>query len=158
MIFGKKKKLIKNCALYISDKHNHLIVAPRIENKDGLNMEQENSKGFDLPISEEDLGQEIINAMNLYKFVNIGLEGKKISDWPAYKASKSKSMKAFENDYVYIGISNQNDGNLIMDIEGKPNQNSLYWVKSSISFYADKSEIGKQILETFKICKTGQLI
>lgn len=126
-----------------------------MENKAGLNMEQENSFGFDLPISEEELGQKIIDAMNNYKFANIGLEGKKRSDWPAYKASKSQSIKAFENDYMYIHISNQNHGNIIMDIEGRPHQNSLFWVKSSISFYADKSEIGKQIQKTYEICKTG---
>ncbi|MDX1651902.1 MAG: hypothetical protein R3277_05385 [Brumimicrobium sp.] len=157
MIFGKKRKLIKNCALYISDKHNHLVIAARMENKDGLNMEQENSNGFDLPISEEDLGQEIIDAMNKYEFADIRLEGKKMSDWPAYKASKSKSIRAFENDYMYISISNQNEGNIIMDIEGRPHQNSLFWVKSTISYFADKSEIGKQLMQTFEICKTGQL-
>ncbi|MEX2483777.1 MAG: hypothetical protein WED10_04440 [Brumimicrobium sp.] len=108
MIFGKKKKLIKNCALYISDKHNHLVIAPRMENKDGLNMEQENSNGFDLPISEEDLGQEIIDAMNKYKFADINLKERKCQIGQHTKLQKANEGAGYAGGIASAAVDGVN--------------------------------------------------
>jgi hypothetical protein len=93
MIFGKKRKIIKNCALYISDKHNHLVIAPRMGNKDGLNVEHENSNGFDLPISEEDLGQEIIDVMNNINLLILDLKERKCKIGQRTKLQKANQLE-----------------------------------------------------------------
>jgi hypothetical protein len=156
MLF-RRKKLIKNCMVFLSDKHQHLVIAARQENKAGIIMEQEECITMEFPASEEKLGMEVVKAVNKYRLLDISVANFKKTDWPAYKASKSKSVRAFEADYTPISVTCQNSGNIILDIDGKPYQRSVFSIKSTIPFHVDKDQIGSRVLRLFEVCKSGTL-
>lgn len=156
MLF-RKKKLAKHCSVYISDKHDQIIIAPRHINKAGIIYEQENCKTLSKSTSFSELGTEIIDSMNLFSLKDTNLRETKLTDWPSFKHSKSKSVRAFEQEYINISVDSCNEYNLIIDIEGLPNKVSELKVKSTISFYADKEEVGKRIMKVYESCLTGKL-
>jgi len=156
MLF-KKKKLAKHCSVYISDKQEEIIIASRHVNKAGIIYEQENCKTLLKSVSFSELGTQIIDSMNLFSLKDKNLRESKLTDWPAFKHSKSKSVRAFEKEYVNISVVSCNEYNLIIDIEGFPYKDSELKVISTISFYADKEEIGKRIIKVYEACLTGKL-
>lgn len=95
--------------------------------------------------------------MNRFSLKDINLRDKKITDWPSFKHSKSKSVRAFEQEYIHISIDSSNEYNLIIKIEGFPCKDSELTIKSTISFNADKEEVGKRILKVYEACLTRKL-
>ena len=112
-----------------------------------------------LPISTNalELGTAVIDCMNLFSMKDLNLREHKQTDWPSFKHSKSKSVRAFEQEYLYISVNSCNESNLIIDVEGFPHKDSELSIKSSISFYADKEEIGKRIMKIYTSCLTRKL-
>jgi hypothetical protein len=156
MLF-RKKKLAKHCSVYISDKHEQIIIAPLLANKAGIIYEQENCRTMPKSAVFSELGTEIINSMNLFSIKDTNLTEAKRTDWPSYKHSKSKSVQTFEQEYINISVDSSNEYNLIIEIEASPYKNSELKIKSTLSFYEDKEEIGKRIMQVFEACLTGKL-
>ncbi len=64
MLF-KKKKLAKHCSVYISDKHEQIIIAPGHVNKAGIIFEQENCKTLStisFYADKEEIGKRIVKV------------------------------------------------------------------------------------------------
>ena len=156
MLF-KKKKLAKHCSVYISDKYEQIIIAPLHVNKAGIIYEQENCRTILKSSSVGQLGIEVIESMNMFSLKDVNLRDTKLTDWPSFKHSKSKSVRAFEQEYIHISVDSCNEFNLIIDIEGFPYKGSELTIKSTISFFADKEEIGKKIMKVYKTCATGKI-
>lgn len=151
MLF-KKKKLTKHCSIYISDKHEEIIIAPFYINKAGIKYEQKICRTIPKSISVEELGLEVIECMNMFSFKDVNLKDKKLTDWPSFKHCKSKSVRAFKQEYIYISVDGCNEHNLLIDIVGFPYMDSDLTIKSTISFFADNGEIGKKILKVYEAC------
>jgi hypothetical protein len=156
MLF-KKKKLAKHCSVYISDKYEQIIITPRHVNKAGIFHEQQNCRIISKSTSVQELGTEAIESMNLFSLKDVSLRDTKLTDWPSFKHSKSKSVRAFEQEYIHISVVSCNEYNLIIDTEGFPFKDSELKIKSTISFYADKEEIGKRIMKVYEACAAGKI-
>jgi len=156
MIF-KKKKLVKRCSVYISEQHQQIIIAPSHINKAGIIYEQEICKTLPKSASFTELGTEVIECLNLFSMKDKNLRETKPTDWPAYKLGKSKSIRTFENEYIWISIDGCNENNLLINIEGAPYIDSELKVIATISFYADKEQIGKRIINVFEACLNKKL-
>ena len=114
--FLKRKKSYKLLNIFISKKLKQIIVAPYHFNKAGINYEQEKCDVYSLDIDDKLFGAEIINALNKFSYKNRNLQNDKIIDWPAFKHSKLKTIKAFKENYLLILIHNEN-GFLTFNIE-----------------------------------------
>jgi hypothetical protein len=156
MLF-KKKKLAKHCSVYISEKYEQIIIAPQHVNKAGIFYEQENCRTIPKSSSVGELGIEVIESMNKFSLIDVNLQDTKLTDWPSFKHSKSKSVQAFKQEYIHISVDSCNEYNLIIDIEGFPYNDSELKIKSTISFFADKEEIGKKIMKVYEACATGKI-
>jgi hypothetical protein len=157
-LFRKKEvDLIKRISIYISLKHQQLIIAPLNSNNAGTIYEQEKCFISDYPIDTNELGSQVTNHLNIYSIKDKNLYNAKASEWPAFKHSKVKTIKAFEEFYIRISVHSVNSSNLILEISGVPSNNNELTVNSSISFNAKSSEIGKRVLKVFEACITGKL-
>jgi hypothetical protein len=120
MRFFDKRKKIKRVMIYISDKHNQIIIAPYYYNKAGISYEQEQIFEFDLNVDVSVLGEQVMKCFDKYEYKDKNLREHKLSDWVAYKASKSKSASSFEQDYYYISITGLTVDNYSIRIEARP--------------------------------------
>ncbi|MBK7215023.1 MAG: hypothetical protein IPH88_17375 [Bacteroidales bacterium] len=154
--FRKLKQLKKIASVYVSDKHNHIIIVPRYENETGVYYEQEACLSFEMPLNPLDLGTEVIKALNNYCFREAPAS-LKLTDWPAFKAGKSRSVSAFEKEYIYIHVGSLNVSNLVLEICGYPEKDSELTINSTISFFAPREELGARIMKVYATCLTGKL-
>lgn len=160
MLFKRKSvrhPLKKEISVYISDKHNHLIIAPRFENKAGILYEQPICFATNELTNYDSLGTAMISNLNLFAIKDANLRDAKLDDWPAFKHSLVKTVKAFEQDYIAIYVSSANKSNLILLIEGLPYKESKLTIKSTISFHAELKDLGERLMEVYQACRTKRI-
>jgi hypothetical protein len=146
----KNKKSTKSTRLYISEKYNKIIISPYYYNKAGIYYEQEECSVFDLNISNEKLGIEIINALNKFSYKDKNLVDCKLTDWPAFKYSKLKTVKSFEENYLIFSIKDEN--NCLSFVLLYPSKSKLGGKEVlKIPCNSEKDDIGKKIIEIYRI-------
>lgn len=151
-IFKKKRKEFpKMVVLYLSNELNKILVAPQYLDESWLRFEQEKIEILDFECSDELLGESI--KKNFEKFTHKNMDDKKRTskDWPAYQASKLKSMKEFEKKYFRITINGANEANIIMIFEAEMKLKNEINLTSSISVYAQNEKLGFLTKELNKI-------
>jgi hypothetical protein len=148
----KIKKPYKMAIVYISEKYNQIIIVPYYFNKDGINYEQEMCYLYDINIDDETLGIEIINALNKFEYNDKKyIINYKLTDGPAFRYSKLKTIKLFKEYYKYILIDEEK-GYMQFHIEYPPNNKNGYGMKiSEIQNNAKNCDIGKKIKEIYTI-------
>jgi hypothetical protein len=160
MLFNRKShspELKKHAVVYISDKYKHLIIAPMSQNDAGIIYEQDTCTALAYSEEATELGELTLDNFNRYSVKDVNLRDHKSTDWPAFKHSKSKSVRAFEQDYIRISVEGANEKNIILLFSGLPYKNCKLTVNASISYHADKEEIGQRILSVYDACLTGRI-
>lgn len=159
-IFSKKsKRLVKSSLIYISNSKKELIIAPQFKDKSGVLIEQEECFVYEYPIDHVKLGYELFRCLNLFFYKNEIIRPEKASDWPAYKHSRYKTMKAFKKENVRISVKSLNTSNLYLEIIGDPYEKSLLTINSIVPCYLDgklddkgAKELGSTIDLVYQAC------
>jgi len=143
-----RKEYIKSMKLFFSTEYDHIIIVPMFQNKAGIYYEKDTCTEYDLSVDDENLGLEIISALNKFEIKEKELTHSVKSDWPAYKHSKVKTLKLFEENYTFIEICGFNEKNLVLGIKCEIKK-APFFISSNISFYTEKAEIGKIVKELY---------
>jgi len=101
--------------------------------------------------SDESLGQSVKNNLSKFSKKNILNKKVKTKDWPAFKASKLKSIKEFEKKYFRISIHGANEANIILVLEADMKSKNNINLTSSISVYTENQNLGSLIKNLFNI-------
>jgi hypothetical protein len=144
-------KVIKSVTVYLSEKHSEIIIAPiSKEPKAGYHYEQNDCEVIELNSSTEIIGKAIKRNFNKFNIADkkAGMGNK--SDWPAFKVSKEKSMRGFEEKYRRIGIRGLTDRNNTLSIETVLNLPIEIELTSTISAHCEPSDLGNRILKMFR--------
>jgi hypothetical protein len=106
------------------------------------------------PLDPEVIGQTALTVLHQTTIKKQNLEKRpKLTDWPAFKASKMASVRQFEQSFIPILIKGANESNLVYVIEGVPSMDSELNVTSSISSSAESILLGMRILSVYRACR-----
>jgi hypothetical protein len=146
-----KLKVHKLVTVYLSEKHSEIIVVPYFKDeKNGFNYEQPNCEKIDLNSSLENIGLTIKRNFDKFDIKEKESENGKKSDWPAFKASKEKSMRGFEQNYLRISIRGITERNNSLRIETVLNLPIEIELTSTISAHCEPADLGNRILKIFR--------
>ena len=118
------------------------MIAPHFVDESWLRYEQEEIEILNLDCDDETLGKSIKKNFNMFAKKNVVNKKRTSKDWPAYQASKLKSIKEFEEKYFRISINGANEANLFMVFEADMKSAFNINLTSSISTFADNQKIG----------------
>jgi hypothetical protein len=79
------------------------------------------------------------------------------SDWPAYKASRASSMRAFEASFIRLSISGANEANIIFEIEGMPVPDPVNHELHVVAYAGRSLDMGRQCLRVWRACRDRSL-
>jgi hypothetical protein len=148
----RKRKLGSelHTSLFFSQGENKIIIAPVYELGVGLFCEQEipTVLPFDSPV--EEIGQRAKASLLLYEKAIKDLRNLKESDWPAYKISGARSLKAFKANYIGIWIQTINAN---IRVEGIPKRSEQIFVGAYIAPACDGSILGALLLQIYQCCQ-----
>jgi len=145
-----KLKIKKNLSIYISEKHSEIIFAPVYkETNAGYTFEQETCEVIGLNDSPEIIGETFKKNFNKFDLKKRQTVSGKKSDWPAFKASKEKTIVGFEKNYIRFSISGVNENNLFFEIKTSFNYPTQIELITTISAYCSNSDLGKRLLKIY---------
>ncbi|PCJ64886.1 MAG: hypothetical protein COA58_11475 [Bacteroidetes bacterium] len=138
----EKKKFPKMVVLYLSSELNKILIAPQYVDESWIRFEQEEIEILEFKCTDEFLGESI--KRNFDKFAEKNMENKKRTskDWPAYQASKLRSMKDFKRKYTIITIKGANEANIIMVFEADMKSKHEINLTSFISTHTQNQKLG----------------
>lgn len=150
-LFKRKKKFPKMVVLYMSSELNKILIAPYYVDETWIRFEQEEIEILEFNCNDDLLGESI--KKNFDKFAEKNMENRirTSNDWPAYQASKLKSMKEFERKYNRITVDGANEANLIMVFQAYMKSKNDINLTSSISSYAENNKLGYLAKKLYEI-------
>jgi hypothetical protein len=93
-------------ALYASERKAQILVSPMGSVERGFHIEREPSAILSSDCSTEMLGQAVWESLLQFRRVpNLNPRSRTLADWPAYRASRMKSFRAFEDEYVHVSVT-----------------------------------------------------
>jgi hypothetical protein len=155
MFFKKRntnQKLKKSVAIHISQLHKQVIICPRYINDAGIMYEQENCTLLNFPVDYATLGDEVLRNFNLFSLKDKNLRDQKRTDWPAFKCSKLKTVKSFEDTFLPMNIDGNNESNIILSIEAPLSGHDDITLNSNISSSPlNKKAIGERVIKVYNL-------
>jgi hypothetical protein len=94
-----------SAAVYISERRAKIIISPVDCIEKGFHTEQEPNAVLSYDCSTEMIGQAVWESLLLFRHTpNVNLRSRNKTDWPAYRASGVRSVRAFEEEYVRVSV------------------------------------------------------
>lgn len=72
-------------------------------------------------------------------------------DWPSFKASQVRSVRAFESSFIRIAVRGANTANVTYVVEGWPDTSSDIPINTSVA--AASPDLGDRCLAVWQICR-----
>ena len=101
----------KVATIFVRHDGEQFIVVPMHMTPSGIYYEQSDTRVICNPTSEG-LGLAFQSAFNAFSIRDKNVGATKKSDWPAYHASKLKTVRAFEASYCRISCKSVNSANV----------------------------------------------
>lgn len=146
----ENKQFPKMIAAYLSKEYNQILVAPYYVDESWLRYEQEEIDVFSYDVDNKILGDSIKENLNKFKAKNQDSETKNKKDWPAYKASKLKTIKEFESKFQRIAISGLNEANIILAFDAETDSKDEIHLRTTISAYAENDILAERLRKIHK--------
>ncbi len=141
----KKKQFSKMIAVYLSTDYGKILIAPFFIDESWLYYEQEEIEVLNFDTPDEQLGRSIKRNLDKFAKRNQDLKKRNLTDWPAYKASKLKTVKEFEKKYSRISISGLNEANIIIAMDAETKSEHEIDLRTTLSAYSDNKLIGTRL-------------
>lgn len=135
--------------LFLSQPNNKIIIAPLYLITRGATYEQEATEVLPFDSTVNEIGKRAKASLMLFEQPKKPLPPMKQSDWPAYRASKARSIKAFKSEYVYISIRTINT---TIQLEAWANGSEQIFVGAYISPACDSKAFGLLLLQIYQCC------
>jgi len=145
--------------VYISRKDETAIVVTLHFNGEGGILFEDSSPVLLLPPFDAlDLGRKLSAALSRTQVHSpVSFAKRKLTDWPAFRASKAKSVRHFEEEYIGILVAGANESNLVYIIDGSPEKDAELHVVANVSSSAPPTELGDLIRRVYSACRDRQV-
>ena len=149
--------LKKFARVFIDRSESKAITVSMHLNEDGIWYEDDAPRVLNAPFDAEELGNAIAEAMAKTDRRTKSLRDSKLSEWPAYKASRERTVGKFEESFIPISIEGANPANLVVIVTCHPDKGGVLHVTSSISTSVPPAELGERVLQVYKACRDRRL-
>jgi hypothetical protein len=135
--------MIRSLAVYVGP--NSVIVAPRHATPDGILYEQ------DIPIvltavSPQSVGAAVKKALDAFSIQAKDLRSAKRSDWPAFRASGTKSMKQFEAEFSCLSVEHVNPSGAVARAELPLPGDEDFFMSTNFNPHSADENVGARVL------------
>jgi hypothetical protein len=121
-------------------------------NSAGIYYEQEESLVAGPWRDENTIALALRDALGKFEFREISLRDEKKTDWPALRASKCRSVREFEKEYLKIRVCALNEAELFYDASAQPRTEADISLHVTLNPYGTDLEMGRLLIKLFDAC------
>jgi hypothetical protein len=130
-----------------------IVVTMHYNGSGGVLIEDDAPVVLTEPLDTPDLGAALTKALRATQVRRArNLRDRKLTEWPAFRASGVRSVRGFERDFIHLQARGANEANLIYIVEGSPSADDLA-VSASIASHAEPLEVTSQCLRVWRACR-----
>ena len=130
-----------------------IVVAQHYNGPRGFLVEDESPIVLPEVDPPEALGTAVLAALRATSIrAARNYRNRKLTDWPAFRASGARSVRAFEQDFIRLHISGASSANIIYGIEGWPNKNARLRVTREVST-GSPAAMGEACIDVWRACR-----
>jgi hypothetical protein len=144
--------VIPQATLYAPLGVGSLIAAAIYDNHESACYEQEDAVVVEQWRSCEVLGTAAREVLARFCRKDRNLYGSKLTDWPAFKASRLPSVKQFEASYLRIHVMAVNEAALIFEATAFPPEESEIALRVTFTKGNSNEEVGALLLRLVTSC------
>ena len=139
---------LRSANLYLAEKRPAIIAAMHV-NSAGIYYEQEN------PLVDESsdwatLAASLRASLDRFSFREENLRDRKSTDWPAYRASRYRSVRQFKDLYQLIDVHGWSNSELFYYASCQPRGESDMTLRVTLDRYSKDDEIDRLLRRLFK--------
>jgi hypothetical protein len=127
------------------------IIAPLHFNSAGIYYEQD----LPLKVPRETAGAlalQLRHALELFSLKEANLRQHKLTDWPSFRASGSKSVRSFREDYLRIDVRSVNEAEQRYIALVQPKAETDITLQATLNFYESNDEVERLIHRLLDCC------
>jgi len=143
--------------LYLSRDATRGFVVTVNTNESGILCEADDVEPVATPVQLDALGALIRSAATRSAGIRKNLRDLKLSDWAVYRASRSRSVRQFERDFVRVTLEGTDDLNSSYVIEGAPEPNYVLRVVTTLNRHRSDFDLGEMVFEVYKAARDRTL-
>ena len=100
----------------------------------------------------EEVVPTLRTALGMFTFREANLRDTRRTDWPAYRASKLRSVRQFQDLYIHIGVRAVNEAELFYRATCQPRGEHDISLNVTLNRYESDEEIARQLQKLFEVC------
>ena len=145
--------MIRAARLFLSDTARPAIIAAmhQIEPK-GVWYEQDSPEVLVDWRNEQELAAGVRRAIQRFSYKKREFRSRKLTDWPAFRASKFRTVSAFESAYNSMWISSLNEAELFYDASMEPRGEDDISLHVLLNPNQHNAELGRKLLRLHDAC------
>ena len=144
--------MLRGARIYLGMTVKEAIVAALHHNNAGISFEQDNPEVVADWRQGSGLAAALRSALERFSPQERNLRGYKRTEWPSYRASNSRSLRAFEANYVCISIQALNEAEFFYDAEASPPDEEDIALHVTLNRHGADEEIDRKLLKLFTAC------
>ena len=122
---------------------------------EGVYVEDEDAVSTETPLDPDSLGTLIRHALRRSAWrAADAWQARSPREWPAFRASRMRTVKSFEQEYIRVSVCGANEANIAWVIEGYPSKDAELRVTATVSDRLDSSTgLGERVLRVYHACR-----
>ena len=145
--------MLRQARIYLGATIKEAIVVALHHNNVGISFEQDDPEVVADWCQGPGLAVALRSALERLSPQERDLRGYKTTEWPSYRASKSRSVRAFEAAYnICISIQALNEAEFFYDAHANPHGEEDITLHVTLNRHGSDEEIERKLLKLFKAC------
>ena len=143
--------MLRFARIFLASADKPAIIAAMYYNAAGIYYEQENPLVLPDWRARPGLAAGLRSTLGRFQMRDKELRDTKKTDWPSYVASRCRSVRQFENEFLCIDVHVLNEAELLYDAIVTPHGESDISLHVTLNRYGADDEIDRRIVRLFDV-------
>ena len=144
--------MVRAARIYVAEPAKPAIVAALYRTLHGVWTEQQSPEVLPDWREPERLAAAARRAIERFSMKDVDLRHKKLTDWPSFRASRFRTVHAFQSTYNSIWLQSLNEAELFYDASMEPWDEPDIVMHVTINRGAADAEMGRKLLKLVDAC------
>jgi len=150
--------MVRAARIYVADPAKPAIVAALHRTHHSVWTEQDSPEVVTDWREPEKLAAAVRRAIERFSVKDVDLRHKKLTDWPSFRASRFRTVRAFQSTYNSIWLKSLNEAELFYDASMEPWDEPDIALHVTISRGALDAEMGRKLLKLVDACAAWKVL